>query len=69
VNTPAGRLSQEQRRTLARPLTDAVLVPEVGQFAPPARAGFQVHFVERQPDMMAIGGRLLADIGQRPTAW
>ncbi|WP_103538963.1 MULTISPECIES: tautomerase enzyme [unclassified Streptomyces] len=63
VNTPAGRLSQEQRRTLAQTLTDAVLVPEVGQFAPPARAGFQVHFVERQPDMMAIGGRLLADIG------
>lgn len=63
VNTPTGRLSQEQRRKLAETLTDAVLVPEVGQFAPPARAGFQVHFVERQPDMMAIGGRLLADIG------
>ncbi|MDX3374706.1 4-oxalocrotonate tautomerase family protein [Streptomyces anulatus] len=63
VNTATGRLSQEQRRTLAETLTDAVLVPEVGQFAPPARAGFQVHFVERQPDMMAIGGRLLADIG------
>jgi phenylpyruvate tautomerase PptA (4-oxalocrotonate tautomerase family) len=62
VNTPTGRLSQEQRRTLAETLTDAVLVPEVGQFAPPARVGFQVHFVERQPDMMAIGGRLLADI-------
>jgi phenylpyruvate tautomerase PptA (4-oxalocrotonate tautomerase family) len=63
VNTPTGRLSQEQRRTLAETLTDAVLVPEVGQFAPPARVGFQVHFVERRPDMMAIGGRLLADIG------
>lgn len=63
VNTPTGRLSQEQRRRLAETLTDAVLEPEVGQFAPPARAGFQVHFVERQPDMMAIGGRLLADIG------
>ncbi|MEU6986423.1 tautomerase enzyme [Streptomyces sp. NPDC046324] len=63
VNTPTGRLSQEQRRTLAETLTDAVLVPEVGQFAPPARVGFQVHFVERQPDMMALGGRLLADIG------
>ncbi|MEV4682971.1 tautomerase family protein [Streptomyces kurssanovii] len=63
VNTPTGRLSQEQRRKLAETLTDAVLVPEVGQFAPPARVGFQVHFVEREPDMMAIGGRLLADIG------
>ncbi|MFH0178001.1 4-oxalocrotonate tautomerase family protein [Streptomyces cacaoi] len=63
VNTPQGRLSLEQRRTLAETLTDAVLVPEVGQFAPAARAGFQVHFVEREPDMMAIGGRLLADSG------
>ncbi|MFJ1975575.1 4-oxalocrotonate tautomerase family protein [Streptomyces sp. NPDC087903] len=63
VKTPTGRLSQEQRRTLAETLTDAVLVPEVGQFAPPARVGFQVHFVERRPDMMALGGRLLADIG------
>jgi phenylpyruvate tautomerase PptA (4-oxalocrotonate tautomerase family) len=63
VNTSAGRLSLEQRRTLAETLTDAVLVPEIGQFAPAARAGFQVHFVEREPDMMAIGGRLLADTG------
>lgn len=61
VKSPVGRLTREQRRTLAETLTDAVLVPEVGQFAPPARAGFQVHFVEREPDMMAIGGRLLAD--------
>lgn len=64
VNTPKGRLTLEQRRALAETLTDAVLVPEVGRFAPPARAGFQVHFVEREPDMMAIGGRLLADAGQ-----
>ncbi|MGW0948923.1 tautomerase family protein [Streptomyces sp. NPDC002623] len=63
VNTPKGRLSLEERRTLAETLTDAVLVPEVGQFAPAARAGFQVHFVEREPDMMAIGGRLLTDSG------
>ncbi|GHD56624.1 hypothetical protein GCM10010317_043180 [Streptomyces mirabilis] len=63
VNTPTGRLSLEQRRTLAETLTDAVLVPEVGRFAPAARVGFQVHFVEREPDMMAIGGRLLADAG------
>jgi len=62
VNAPRERLSQEQRRTLAETLTDAVLVPEVGQFAPAARPGFQVHFVERERDMMAIGGRLLADI-------
>ncbi|MBP2328492.1 phenylpyruvate tautomerase PptA (4-oxalocrotonate tautomerase family) [Kibdelosporangium banguiense] len=64
VNTTTGRLSLEQRRTLAETLTDAVLVPEVGHHEPAARPGFQVHFVERQPDMMAIGGRLLADIGQ-----
>ncbi|MFF3604267.1 tautomerase enzyme [Streptomyces sp. NPDC002463] len=63
VSSPTGRLSLEQRRARAETLTDAVLVPEVGQFAPPARVGFQVHFVGRQPDMMAIGGRLLADIG------
>ncbi|WP_316754495.1 tautomerase enzyme [Streptomyces herbicida] len=56
-----GRLNLEQRRTLAETLTDAVLVPEVGQFAPAARGGFQVHFVERKPGMMAMGGRLLAD--------
>ena len=64
VNTPKGRLGLEERRALAETLTDAVLVPEVGQFAPAARVGFQVHFVEREPDMMAIGGRLLADTGQ-----
>ncbi|MFE1946725.1 4-oxalocrotonate tautomerase family protein [Streptomyces massasporeus] len=63
VNSPKGRLSPEQRRTLAGTLTDAVLVPEVGRFAPAARVGFQVHFTEREPDMMAIGGRLLADAG------
>lgn len=40
-----------------------MLVPEVGQFAPAARAGFQVHFTEREPDAMGIGGRLLADAG------
>lgn len=66
VTTPAGRLSQEQRRELAESLTDAVLVPEVGQFAPPARVGFQVHFAERAPDQMAIGGRLLSDMPQTP---
>ncbi|MFI6014952.1 4-oxalocrotonate tautomerase family protein [Streptomyces sp. NPDC051243] len=64
VTTPTGRLSLEQRRELAETLTDAVLVPEIGRFAPAARVGFQVHFVEREPDMMAIGGRLLADAGQ-----
>ncbi|GAA4325197.1 hypothetical protein GCM10023086_52130 [Streptomyces venetus] len=63
VTAPTGRLGVEQRRELARTLTDAVLVPEVGQPAPAARVGFQVHFVERERDMMAIGGRLLADAG------
>ncbi|MFI6703662.1 4-oxalocrotonate tautomerase family protein [Streptomyces sp. NPDC050509] len=63
VNSPKGRLSAQQRRTPAETLTDAVLVPEVGQFAPAARVGFQVHFTEREPDAMAIGGRLLANTG------
>ncbi|MFI7140850.1 4-oxalocrotonate tautomerase family protein [Streptomyces massasporeus] len=64
VNAPKGRLDLEQRRELAETLTDAVLVPEVGQSAPAARVGFQVHFVERERDMMAIGGRLLSDTDQ-----
>ncbi|UXY31650.1 tautomerase enzyme [Streptomyces sp. HUAS TT20] len=59
-----GRLDLDQRRTLAETLTDAALVPEVGRFAPAARGGFQVHFVEREPGMMAIGGRLLADTAE-----
>jgi phenylpyruvate tautomerase PptA (4-oxalocrotonate tautomerase family) len=62
VNTPPGRLSSEQRRTLAQTLTDAVLVPEVGQDEPAARVGFQVHFVQRDLDHVAIGGILLADM-------
>ncbi|MFI7067592.1 4-oxalocrotonate tautomerase family protein [Kribbella sp. NPDC050124] len=66
VNTAKDRLSLEQRRRLAETLTDAVLVPEVGQYAPAARPGFQVHFVEREPDMMAIGGRLLTDTQPQP---
>lgn len=61
INTPAGRLNLEQRCTLAHTLTDAVLVPEVGQLAPAARPGFQVLFTERPADAMAIGGVLLAD--------
>ncbi|MEU7860227.1 hypothetical protein [Nonomuraea sp. NPDC049141] len=63
VTAPAGRLTGEQRRKLARTLTDAVLVPEIGQFAEAARVGFQVHFIEPAPDMMAIGGALLGDSG------
>lgn len=66
VNAPAGRLDVEQRRILARMLTDAVLVPEVGQDAPAARVGFQVHFVERDLDQVAIGGVLLADLPEPP---
>jgi phenylpyruvate tautomerase PptA (4-oxalocrotonate tautomerase family) len=66
VTTPEGRLSLEQRRELAQSLTDAVLVPEVGQFAPPARVGFQVQFAERAPGHMAIGGVLLSDMPKPP---
>ncbi|KQV64103.1 hypothetical protein [Caulobacter sp. Root343] len=61
VTAPKGRLDLDQRRRLAETLTDAVLVPEVGQPAPPARVGFQVRFVELEPDAMAIGGKLLVD--------
>ena len=61
VTTPKGRLDLARRRELAETLTDAVLVPEVGQPAPPARVGFQVRFLELESDAMAIGGRLLAD--------
>ncbi|MGY3494317.1 tautomerase enzyme [Bradyrhizobium sp. USDA 4502] len=61
VMTPQGRLDVAQRRTLAKTLTDAVLVPEVGRQAPEARRGYQVHFIERQLDMMAHGGELLVD--------
>jgi hypothetical protein len=50
VNTQAGRLDSEHRRILARTLTDAVLVPEIGQLAPAARPGFQVLFNERPAD-------------------
>ena len=60
VSAPEKRLSLAQRRLLARTLTDAVLEPEVGQSAPAARVGFQVHFRELAPDCMAIGGELLS---------
>jgi len=61
VRAPSGRFDVAQRRKLAESLTDAVLVPEVGQFTPGARIGFQVHFTELAPDMMTIGGVLLSD--------
>ncbi|MEY9360528.1 phenylpyruvate tautomerase PptA (4-oxalocrotonate tautomerase family) [Bradyrhizobium yuanmingense] len=61
VTAPAGRLGLPQRRQLAESLTDAVLEPEVGQKAPAARMGFQVHFHDLPPDSMAIGGRLVCD--------
>jgi len=66
VNTPAGRLTTEQRRALAQTLTDAVLVPEVGQHEPAARIGFQVHFREYEPDRMALGGVLVTDFPEMP---
>lgn len=61
-----GRLSLAQRRVLAATLTDAVLVPEVGQAAPSARVGFQVHFVERSRGHIAIGGALVEDLPLDP---
>jgi phenylpyruvate tautomerase PptA (4-oxalocrotonate tautomerase family) len=64
VNGSKGRLDRERCRKPAETLTDAVLAPEGGQFAPAARIGFQVHVVEREPDMVAAGGRLLTGFGQ-----
>ncbi|MFR1849790.1 MULTISPECIES: hypothetical protein [Clostridia] len=37
VNTEKNRFSIEQRRELAQSLTDAVLIPEIGQLVPGAR--------------------------------
>ena len=61
VMTPQGRLNADQRRVLAKTLTDAVLVPEIGRLTPEARRGYQVHFLERPLDMIAHGGELLSD--------
>jgi phenylpyruvate tautomerase PptA (4-oxalocrotonate tautomerase family) len=63
VTARENRFTVEQRRELARTLTDAVLVPEVGQLAEPARAGFQVHFLDLPADRLAIGGVLASDSG------
>lgn len=62
VTAPDGRIDATQRQRLAETLTDAVLVPEVGQFAQAARRGFQVHFVDLPATHMAIGGTLLSAI-------
>lgn len=61
VTAPVGKFDLSHRRTLAQTLTDAVLVPEVGQLAVAARAGFQVRFQELETSAMAIGGVLLED--------
>lgn len=63
VRAPAGRITAAQRSALAQSLTDAVLVPEIGQFAAAARIGFQVHFADLPADCMAIGGQLVVDTG------
>jgi phenylpyruvate tautomerase PptA (4-oxalocrotonate tautomerase family) len=60
VSSPSGRIDATQRETLAVTLTDAVLVPEIGQPLPAARIGFQVHFHELPPTHMSIGGQLLS---------
>lgn len=61
VMTPVGRLNADQRKVLAKTLTDAVLVPEVGKMEPAARRGYQVHFAERPLDMIAHAGELLSE--------
>lgn len=63
LTSPVGRLSADQMRELSVSLTDAVLVPEIGQAVPAARAGFQVHFVELPSTHMAIGGQLISESG------
>jgi len=63
VRAAEGRISAQQRARLAESLTDAVLVPEIGQFVAAARAGFQVHFPELAADCMAIGGKLVSESG------
>ena len=66
VSALEGRLTRDHRQALALSLTDAVLVPEVGQMAPAARIGFQVKFVELASDTWAIGGRLVSDLSPSP---
>lgn len=61
LRSPHGRITTEQRRTLAQSLTDAVLEVEVGQLAAAARAGFQFWFREFDATEVAIGGVLLCD--------
>ncbi|PWR24153.1 tautomerase family protein [Zavarzinia aquatilis] len=60
VTAPDARLTAGDRARLAEVLTDAVLVPEVGQKVAAARVGFQVQFTELPRDHMAIGGKLLS---------
>lgn len=66
VTALEGRVSLAQRRVLAKTLTDVVLIPEVGQAAPAARVGFQVHFVERSCSHVGIGGALVEDLPLDP---
>lgn len=60
VTAPKGRIDDVARAKLALSLTDAVLVPELGQMAVPARIAFQVHFHELAASHMAINGQLLS---------
>jgi hypothetical protein len=69
VTSTEGRLTANQRREPAETLTDAVLVPDMGQLASQARIGFQVHVVERAGDCIAIGGRLVCDASPSPGAF
>lgn len=62
LTSPQGRLTGDQRSVLAETLTDAVLVPEIGQPHSLARVGFQVHFVDLPTDHMAIGGKLISEV-------
>jgi hypothetical protein len=60
VTSPTGRIGLAARQKLAPLLTDAVMVPEIGQFVAAARAGFQVHFRELAAESMAFNGQLLS---------
>ena len=67
VMSPQGRIGAGQRRVLAKTLTDAVLVPEVGRLVPEARRGYQVHFLERPLDKRNFRKKVLSSGGVKET--
>lgn len=66
VNTLEGRFTIDEKRMLAEKLTDAVMIPEIGQFVAAARVGFQVTFTEFKSENMVVSGKLLSDLDPMP---